>query len=260
MADEVQPVEGQGQPAAAVVPAAPVAEPVKNDGPWASDLALLGLDDAALGKVDTFLRAKVQPYTTKLEQDVAAARPAAVLYNDLTDPNKSVDAYVAITYEMFGQEAGDQVLATLQSQTPEQQQATVAAAIAPDEGTPQYAQLDPETQAFLNEQRQAAAEAQYERDMAATVAANPDINPNHLHIWVAQADGDWNQAVELYRQYVADFITVPEGTPAPNVLGSDTGGAAPSNLPVAPKHQSMEDAVNNTVNMFKKQEAPAVVG
>jgi hypothetical protein len=263
MADEVQPAEGQGQPVAPAVPAVPVAEPAANDGPWASDLALLGLDDASLGKVDTFLRAKVQPYTTKLEQDVAATRPAATLYNDLTNPEKSVDAYVAITYEMFGQEAGEKLLATLQGQTAEQQQATVAAAVAPAEGTPQYAQLDPETQAFLNEQRQESAERAYEKDLGATIAANPDINPDHLHIWVAQADGDFNKAVELYRQYVADFIAAPAGetgATAPPVLGSDTGGAAASNMPVAPKHQTMEQAVENTVNLFKKQDAPPVVG
>jgi hypothetical protein len=239
----------------------PAVEAPRNDGPWASDLDLLGLDQDTRGKVDTFLRAKIQPYTTKLEQDVAAARPAAALYGDLTNPEKSVDAYVAITYEMFGQEAGDKVLSTLQGQTPEEQQATVAAAVAPAADTPQFAQLDPETQAFLNEQRQEAAIRQYDKDMAAVIEANPDIRPEHLHIWVAQADGDFNQAVALYRQYIGDFITAPEGGPvAPPVLGSDTGGAAASNMPVAPRKQTIEDAVNNTVAMFRKQEAPPVVG
>lgn len=265
MTDPVQPVEGQGQPAVAPpVEAAPVAAPPQNEGPWASDLALLGLDAESLGKVDTFLRAKVQPYTTKLEQDIASSRPASVLYNDLTDPEKAVDAYVSITYEMFGKEAAEQLLATLQGQTPQEQQQTVAevASAVEQQQAPQYAQLDPETQAFLQEQRMLSIEAQYDKDMAATIAANPDINPDHLHIWVAQADGDFNQAVALYRQYVSSFITTPpvEGEQAAPVLGSDTGGAAPSNIPVEPKHQTMQQAIDNTMNMLKKQEAPPVVG
>lgn len=263
MADEVQPVEGQGQPAAAVEPAAPVAAPAVNDGPWASDLALLGLDADTMGKVDTFLRAKVQPYTTKLEQDLAAAKPAQTLYNDLTDAEKATDAYVAVTYEMFGQEAGDRLMAALQGPQsaapaePAQQQ-------QPSELTPaQYAQLDPETQAFLGELQQSYAEQQYDRDMATTIEANPDIKPEHLHIWVAQANGDFNQAVQLYRQYVAGFITAPESQTAPSavpVLGSDSGGAAASTTPVAPKKQTMDEAIERTMAMLRRQDAPPVVG
>lgn len=267
MTEQAQPTEvGQGQPVAAEVPAAPVAAPVANDGPWASDLALLGLDAEALGKVDTFLRAKVQPYTTKLEQDLANARPATTLFNDLTNPEKALDAYVAVTYEMHGQEAGDRLLAALQGQEAEASQAAQQqqAPKPPDLTQAQYAQLDPETQAFLGELQQTYAEQQYDKDMNATIIANPDINPDHLHIWVAQANGNFEQAVQLYRNYMAGFITAPaEGettAAAVPVLGSDTGGAAASTTPVAPKKQTMDEAIEHTMAMLAKQPAPPVVG
>jgi hypothetical protein len=260
MSVAAQPVEGQDPTAAAPAPAAPAAEPVANDGPWASDLALLGLDAESLTKVNTFLGAKVQPYATKLEQELAAARPATTLFNDLTNPEKSVEAFVAVTYEMFGQEAGDKVIESLQGQTPEQQQATVAAAVAPAEGTAQYAKLDPETQAFLDEQRMESATRSYDKDMAAIIAANPDIPEAKLHIWVAQADGDFNQAVQLYRAYMADVIPAPPDPTAPAVLGSDTGGGAASTTPVEPKKQTMQQAVDRTMAMLAKQDAPAVLG
>jgi hypothetical protein len=258
MADEVQPEAGQGQPVAPVV-AAPAQ--VQNDGPWASDLALLGLDADTLGKVDTFLRAKVQPYTTKLEQDLASAKPAQVLYNDLTDAEKATDAYVAVTYEMFGQEAGDRLVAALQGSTPDA--AAPAQPEAPQLSAAQYAQLSPEDRAFIDELKQLTAEQQYDKDMNAVIVANPDINPDHLHIWVAQANGDFDQAIQLYRNYTASFITAPQGEQAPAavpVLGSDSGGAAASTTPVAPKKQTMAQAIDRTMAMLAHQEAPPVVG
>ena len=262
MTEQAQPAEGQGQPVAPATPAAPVAAPPQNDGPWASDLALLGLDADALTKVDTFLRAKVQPYTTKLEQDLASAKPAQTLYNDLTDAEKATDAYVAVTYEMYGQEAGDRLLAALQGSQaaaePAQQQAE-----PPQLTQAQYAQLDPETQAFLSELQQSYAEQQYEKDMNATIVANPDINPDHLHIWVAQANGDFNQAVQLYRDYTAGFIAAPPaegGTSAVPVLGSDAGSAAASTTPTEKHYASMSEAIDAFAQRVARQEAPPVVG
>lgn len=46
----------------------------QNDAPWTADLRGLGLDEETLGKVDGYMREKVQPHTTKLEQDLAELR------------------------------------------------------------------------------------------------------------------------------------------------------------------------------------------
>lgn len=75
-----------------------------NDAPWSADLRALGLDDETYSKVDGYMREKVQPHTTKLEQDVSALREAVPeglqqFWSDFeNDPDEALTQLAAEAY------------------------------------------------------------------------------------------------------------------------------------------------------------------
>lgn len=173
-------------------PEATTPEPV-NEAPWTADLRGLGLDDDVLGKVDGYMREKVQPHTTQLEQQLAQARDAypeghRQFFEDLQEnpdealtqlfsevysnnPEAQQIAEVAIRYAAANPDASDQEV--IQAATQE-----VA------EGSPhEYeVELDPEDREKLDfvERLQAEQEdKQYRDSLSQLKADNPDHFPEH---------------------------------------------------------------------------------
>ncbi len=243
------------------VVAPPVAPPTivpAGTGPWAADLATLFTDDTVRGQVDEFLRAKVQPYTTQLEQQSAQSKDALRLWENLSkDP---IDTYVAITEEMFGAEAAQSLLATIQQQlAAQEQQAAPGAPAAP------AAVADPRMEAALAWVENQQTQSYYEQEIARIQAAHPDVSPDLLHPFVAAADGNFDQAVELYRSFLQNF-NASQGTPpppgevAPQVIASDTSAQTPP--PVEPKGQTLDEAINDFMREDRERRlaAPPVSG
>lgn len=259
-----QPTPGQDQPVQPTEPAAPAAAPpappapapTPGDGPWAADLQTLFTDEQVRGQVDQFLRSKVQPYTTQLEQQAAAARDAQRLYSDLNE--NPYDTYVALTTEMFGEEAGNALLAQLQQQVGAQEQQPAA----PEQPTPPAgAPADPRVENVINWFEQQQAEQQYDAELARIQQAHPDVNADLFHPFVAAAEGDFDQAYQLYstygQQWAAANATAGEQPAAPPTLGS-VGQTAPPGAG-DPQPKTIADAVDAFVaSQRANAEAPPV--
>lgn len=268
-APQGQPTPGQDpqEPAATVpAPTAPAPAAPAGTGPWANDLAALFPDEAERGRVDGFIRSKVQPYTTTLEQRVAESQDATRLWSNLND--NPIDTYVAMTTEMFGEDAGQVMLQQLQSvlnseapqgQAPTQQQQAAAVTDPRVEAALQYIETQQNEQHYENEMKRVTDDPN-----------NAGIDPDLLHPFVAAAGGDFDQAVALYKGYAEKFtatanpdLNLPAPTtttPAPPVMGSDAGGAAPVTPPVQPQKQTLDEAINDFMTEQRaNREAPPVV-
>lgn len=244
----------QDQPVQQTAPAAETAPPVPpvpapGDGPWAADLATLFTDEAVRGQVDQFLRSKVQPYTTQLEQQAAAAKDAQRLYSDLND--NPYDTYVALTTEMFGEEAGNALLTQLQQQVTSQGQTQ-----QPEQ--PAAPSTDPRIETVLSWFEQQQAEQQYDAELARIQQAYPDVNADLFHPFVAAAEGDFDQAYQLYstygQQWAAANAPAGEQPAAPPTLGD--GQTAP---PTEAQPKTIADAVDAFLSANRaNSEAPPV--
>jgi hypothetical protein len=242
---------------------APEAQGV-GSGPWATKLAATFADESTRSQVDAFLRSEVQPYTTRLEQQLATGRDAMKLWQDLQEA--PAETYLSLTSELFGEDAVDQVIELLASDD--------------DEPTPPPADQparDPEVEELLNERRQTKAKQAYDAELARVKAERTvdndgkrvpapgevEVIDDLFHPFVHAAEGDFNAAYEGYKQYYAQFKAqfAPAETPSPapqppNTLGSDTAVApAP---PTQRTHQSIDDALDDIFDTMRS--APPVMG
>lgn len=249
---EAQVEETQGTPAPETAPAQAEA-PTQGSGPWAQDLASIFEDEAVRGQVDGFLREKVQPYTTKLEQERAGLADAERLWTDLsTNP---LDAYLQLTQELFDPEAAQVVIDALNPGDFDGFEEL------PQEG--EQPQRDPEVEAMLEEHRNSKIEAVYNSELQRVVAANPGVPglQDNLHPFIAAHEGDFDTALEHYKQIVSGIAPAQTtGTPtAPPVIGSTE--AAPAGTPPIQKHySSISDAVDDFTAELAAANAPATVG
>lgn len=256
MAEETTATEAAPQPAAPETPAP--AAPAPASGPWAQDLAQTFEDEAVRGQVDQYLRTKVQPHITQLEQQAAANADAQRLWDALSsDP---YDAYVQITNEMFGEEAGQAILGALQGeQGPEAQQQA-------EQYVAQQAQTDPRLAAAAEWVEQQQAQQYYDAELARVQNDHPDVDPEMFHPFVAAADGNFEEAYSLYTGWLAQYNekhgtppTEPETPQAPPVVGSGEAAAGTSALPTEPKKQSLNDAIDDWMSEQRaSKEAPPV--
>lgn len=189
--------------------------PRPGQGPWSEDLALIFQDEATRTQVDQFLRSKVQPYTTKLEQDISQYRgqleseefqQAQRLYNDLqTDPQAT---YQALTRELAPEQA-DEVIDYLFNN-----QQTFEAAQPQEEA--QQMEVTPEMQQVIDwaaqqqaDQQAAAETAVYEAEKAQFLEANKDVvaDIDPFVVQTANEDGtvNWDAAKAAYDQFVGQF-------------------------------------------------------
>lgn len=267
--ESVQPGQGQGTETETattegtdVQAAQPTAvEPTQGSGPWANDLAEVFADEAIREQVDGFLRERVQPYVTQVEQ---RSQVAGQLYEDLS--NTPGPTYLAITEELFGDEVATeihQMLLKRFGESDEQAPAPEAQAPAATEA-PQQGDLDPRVKAVVDHYEKEQREAQYNALIKAAVDKHPDIKPDYFHPFVAAANGDTELAYAGYKAWrdgmLADHQAQTEGEQTaqpPAVLGSDT--RTPTTPPTEKKYKSMDEAIDDTIAELR-QGAPLTVG
>lgn len=223
-------VQDPGQQAA---PAA-VAAPAVGAGPWEQDIRQAFTDPQEAARVDAFLRAKVQPRMTQIEQQAAVAENAKRLYEAFE--NDPAEAYAAVSRELYGDYA-DAALTALQTAIQAENQQVQQQV---QQAEQQQAQLDPRVERMVLSWEQQENQRLYDIEMAriANDPANADINPNLMHTFVAAADPEqgnvFDQAVDLYRQDAA--LRAQAGAPPlgeapavgqapPPVMGTGAGGA-----------------------------------
>lgn len=273
-----QPVQGQVQATEtsaegqatepAEAPATPAPESAQvGSGPWANDLAELFSDESVRAQVDGFLREKVQPYVTQIEQKVSELKPAEQLYTlFLEEPDET---YLEVTRELFGDELAEvvqQKLDELYGEGAAEEQATQQ----PGETEPQH-ELPPEVAELVEERRQAKLQAAYNAELErikASVANDPSIEvvDKWFHPFVVAADGDMDLALEGYREWYTDVKqrlggdpTPPaeeQGQQPPPVLGSDV--APPAQPPAQKKYESLDEAVDDFLAEVKASAPPTV--
>lgn len=234
-----------------------------NTAPWAADLAATFTDPEIQAQVDGFMREKVQPRVTQLEQQVAGLSDAQEYYNDLTtDPGKT---WVSLTHEILGDDLAGKVLAALSDETPAE---PAAATTATTTETPSG--LAPEDQQFLAKMREKEAKAEYSAQVEAFVTekADPSLKSRWFHPFVAAAGGNLEVAYGGYKEWVEDFKAGnTTATPAeaaaetaadpPPTLNSGAGGAA--QVPTVKKYRSMDDAIDDVWKDMAGA-APSTVG
>lgn len=244
----------------AATQAAPVqTTPVVQGGPWQSDLAEFFSDADTRNQVDSFLRQKVQPHVTRLEQDRSVDQAAQQLYRDLNDD--PIATYLALSEEIYGPEATEAVRTSLQSFYDQQETPPAA------ETTEPPAPLDPRVEALLQKEAKAEAEKAYAAELARVKGDdNPDgVVDAWFHPFVVTAEGDFDAALTGYKQWLADAgVQTPASTqvteptvPAPAVIGSDVTPGTPP--PVQKTYGSLDEAFED---YFAEQRAaaPAPVG
>jgi hypothetical protein len=256
----------------------PPAPPAIQAGPWEQDIRAAFTDPQEAARVDAFLRSRVQPRVTQLEQQVAETREAQNLWDAFhQDPEstfRAIQAQLVDAGYSVGEAnaAAGEALAAAQGPAP----AAVAAAQTED---PRLAEM----YADWTQQRELAA---YDAQMAeiANDPANRDVDPNRLHLYVSAADGDFDRAIELYRADTAQVLTRYGIDPAtatqqqqeaaaavaseaaangaPPVMGAGAGGAG-APLPTQPDyrgkdglHKAIEDAAAES---FRTSQAPPAV-
>lgn len=205
-------------------------------GPWQADIEQAFTDPATAEAVDGFLRSRVQPRVTQLEQQLASTRDAQNLWDAIH--NDPVGTFEAIRNDLVS--AGYPVAeaaAVAQQTVQEGQQAPPPAAAQ----TASAAQEDPriaEMYASYQQERELAA---YDATIAEIVAdpANADINPNRLHTFVAAADGDFQRALDMYRADVATVLQTygidpTTATPLQQEQAAEIAGRAQAPGQIAP--------------------------
>lgn len=247
-----------------------VQEPI--GGPWQADIEANFEDPAVRATVDAFLRSKIQPRMTQLEQQIASTAQARELWDAFQkDPSAT---YAGITRELWGDELAEEAFRAMEAK----QQAALAPPAepaepaAPEPAAPAPQPVDPRYEQMLNEWTQQQELAAYDAQVEAITSdpANADIDPNLLHTFVAAAEGDFDEAILRYRDFAAKFLVRYGMTPseaadaqaaAPPVMGADAGGAgaAPPVQKTYQGQQGLYDAIDEAMNQMRQnKQAPPV--
>jgi hypothetical protein len=237
----------------------PPAEP-EITGPWANDLAKHFEDPAQRAAVDAFLRETVQPYSTKLEQQLAGLKPAQQLYEDfVANPNET---FIAIAEELYQEDGAKAIQDQLTALFGEQEDTVVT-------DTPETPPaLDPEDKAAVEWAKQQAIQQQYNAEFERVKGLDeykdiPAEDWELFHPFVASAEGDFDAAAAGFNQWRAQVESRykpadpdPEPDPeAPVTLDSTT----PPAPPVAKDYKNIDDAIEDWFAEERPQ-APPVVG
>lgn len=255
MPDPIPNSNGTGasaQGTSAVTAAAAQASAQGGTGPWASKIESQFSDPAVRAQVDAFLRSEIQPYVTGLEQQSSQFKDEAKLFQDFKAA--PAETYLQITSELFGDDAVDRVIELLTDEPTQPDEDTTPPPVT-------ETQRDPEMQAMYEEwqaqKRREAYNTELERVLA--LPDNKDVKANLLHPFVVAAEGDFDRAVEGYKQHFSVETPAAEDAPEtpPNALGSDTNT---STTPPTQQHfNSVDDALDSFFDDLK-QSAPPVVG
>lgn len=252
--------------------------------PWQDDLAAAFEDEGTRTAVDEFLRGKVQPYVTQLEQKTAPNRDADRLYSNFQEDPQGT--YIAVTRELFGPEAAQRAIDAInRGEDPEEAVAEQQAEAGNE--TPEfqvdYDELPPEVREAVeavNEQRQEAA---FERELARVKEDNPEVefDDELFYPFISAAEGDldlaavnyaaWlEKAADKFSPEVPDEISTEaaeaeaerqqEETP-PQTLSTKQGGSAGAAPPQQAQGQTLDEAITEWLaeERAKGGDAPVTV-
>lgn len=238
----------------------PQTQTVTLSGPWAQDVQAQFADPAVQAQVDAFLREKVQPHVTRLEQETAGLANAKALYEDLT--NNPGETFLAISQELFGDESVDKIISALEG-------GDITATEDVDGGIDlTTTSQDPEVQEAVEYYRMEKQRKQYDAALADIQAKHPDIEPSLFHPFVAGAQGDLELAYQGYSKFIEDWTAkyggppqvTPEEVPdAPITVGGSSAPAVTA-PPTEPQGQSLHDAIDSFFTESRSSAPPTVGG
>lgn len=257
-------VEGAGENAPETPPveaAEPAAEPAPpGPSPWQSDLEAAFEEPEVRSRVDEYLRSKVQPYVTQLEQQSAPNRDANRLWESFhEDP---LATYEQVTREVLDEERAERIAAILRGEEPDEDDGygDWDDDEDEDEGTQQY---PPEIQELIEERQRQQYESVLEDVKTKLEEEGVPFHRQQFEPYIVAHDGNLDKAVASYREWVGEAkelfgikVPKPEDIPPP-AINSDTraGSVTP---PVEESYNSLDDAVDA---FFKEQNtAPPNVG
>jgi hypothetical protein len=220
-----------------------------NTGPWAADLEQYFEDESARQAADRYMREKVQPYVTNVESQ---AKPALELYSDLQENPGAT--YLELTTDLFGDEAAKAITAYLEQAYGEDEVSGEVTPPANPEAQPQNTGKvdDPRIQEMLTDWEDQRNERLYNSELERLSRENPDvvIHDSLFRHHVVMADGDMDQALASYKQFVSEAASTlglqaaPNAPTAPPTLGSGVqGGSTPP--PTEKKYESVGDAIED---------------
>lgn len=250
------------EPVTPAPPAAPAApQQYQSTGPWAQDLQQTFTDPQIAADVDAFLRSRVQPHMTKLEQQYAETEAARQLYQAYETDAEA--ANVAVNRSLYGDNYADQMAASLgRTDLLSQQAAQTAQPAQTQAAAPQQAALPPEYQEMYTEWSAAKQQAAYD-DAKTAFLTDPqyaDIKPDLFDPFVAGAT-TWEEAVGAYRAYAANFSqngNTNEPPPQPPPTLGSTAVGAPGSTPSYPAGESLSDAIDGIFSENKPLPPPTL--
>lgn len=202
------------------------------DAPWSKDLESAFADPEIRAQVDAYLRNTVQPHVTKLEQ---SSRDALALYNDLTNPETAAQAYVSISQELFGDEAADRLIASLNLDVDE------------DESTEEEPDDLEAMKAEWLAEKQAKAYREALDELKQAKGLGDEFVEDLFHPFVASAGGDLEAAYAQYENYYDRFKSMfgepklSDEVPVP----PPTLGSAPASAPTQKQYTSTRAAIDD---------------
>lgn len=240
----------------------PTPEPAaQSSSPWAQDLESIFADEAMRGQVDGFLREKVQPYVTQLEQSSSTDRNAKKLWDDFAE--NPVDTFIAVSEELFGDETKDAFINVLSGEESGEESDDDYTGHTADDDDSTTVELPEDVQEAVEwfQEEQRTREYRHELDRIKEDFSDVDLDEDLFHPFVVAADGDFETAIEGYKAWAEQAkekygINVPsEGdvTPPPTTIGSTTTGNAPP--PTEQNYDSIDDALDA---FFDEQKSPPV--
>lgn len=238
--------------------------------PW--DKRLEQFEDPEIrAAVDAMMREDVQPYITQLEERANTSQDAADLLRDLEEnPGQT---YVALTREMFGDEAADRVVAAIESGADPEEAAAEAMQDASEEAG---LKLSPQQQKALDWAEETYRRDEYDRALSALEERHKD-DPDFVKIdkdlfspFLMVADSDVEAAYAGYKQYNERFmrehgISVDEASlenldpGAPPTLGSSTSSTPGSgDTAVQKEYHDFGEAIDDLWNDLKGSPPPTL--
>lgn len=238
-------------------------------GPWASDLAQYIEDENARAAADRYLREKVQPRITQLEQAAAPAE-ASELWTDLNaDPASTLNALIETVY---GSDFAQQYAALFDGgEEPETSPEPAAAATTTDAALAALSDEDREALAWAREQRvesqNKALASEYDQFKQGLKESHglEDDDLELIDPFLYGSADNPDLAIERYQAWKQRFGT-PAETPAvptpPPVLGGP--GAAASTPPPATEYTKFDQLGDALKAHLDRQKAtttpPPVIG
>lgn len=247
------------------------------DAPWTADLAEAFEDETTRATVDGFLREKVQPYVTDLEQRSQVPAVAAKLYEDLSSDSPD-ETFFQVAEELFGEDVADRLFEAYSGESDENPDEIVEEAKAEQDEPELPEDVRRATEFYVAQQEEQA----YEDAVTAARESHADLFPEQLDDeavgrllgpFVATADGDMDQALEAYTEWSALLAAgqvSPEDAAAAAAEGLDPdqvpdlpapveGGTNPA-TPVQREYGSIGDAVDDFAAELRAKNAPPPVG